>query len=409
MSLTEIEILDPICIAEVAPLSVYVHFPWCVSKCPYCDFNSHAVRGAIPDREYVDALEKDLEIQLQSAPTGVSARTVSSIFLGGGTPSLFSPKSIEKVINILRANLSIAPDAEITMEANPATIERGSFIEYATAGINRVSLGAQSFSLSALKSLGRVHIPEDTYRAAEELHRAGIGNFNLDLMYGLPGQDVLSALKDVELALELSPAQISHYHLTMEPGTVFAAKPPAGLPDEGITDELLQSCQMLLSERGFAQYEVSAYARAGQASRHNQIYWTYGDYLGLGAGAHGKLCGAGRDATDTGSPTLGIWRSQRPREPRRYQRDAHQPPTWSPVPLTERPFEFMLNALRLVGGVPTELFAMRTGLTWPSQVSRIQELLAAGYLRADSMVVGRLQPSSRGLRFLNEMLLPFIP
>ena len=180
MSLTEIEILDPICIAEVAPLSVYVHFPWCVSKCPYCDFNSHAVRGAIPDREYVDALEKDLEIQLQSAPTGVSARTVSSIFLGGGTPSLFSPKSIEKVINILRANLSIAPDAEITMEANPATIERGSFIEYATAGINRVSLGAQSFSLSALKSLGRVHIPEDTYRAAEELHRAGIGNFNLD-------------------------------------------------------------------------------------------------------------------------------------------------------------------------------------------------------------------------------------
>ncbi len=409
MSLIETEILDPVCISEATPLSVYVHFPWCVSKCPYCDFNSHAVRGALPDRAYVDALGQDLEIQLQSAPTGVSTRTVSSIFLGGGTPSLFSPKSIEKVLNILRANLNLATDIEITMEANPATIERGSFIEYAAAGINRVSLGAQSFSLSALKSLGRVHVPEDTRRAAEELHRAGIGNFNLDLMYGLPEQDVSGALKDIELALELSPAQISHYHLTMEPGTVFAAKPPAGLPDECITDELLQACQTLLSERGFMQYEVSAYARAGQASRHNQIYWTYGDYLGLGAGAHGKLSGTGRNEFATGSPPFGIWRSQRPRDPRRYQRDAHQPPTWSPVPLTERPFEFMLNALRLVGGVPTELFAMRTGLAWPSQASRMRGLLAAGYLRADPMVVGRLQPSARGLRFLNEMLLPFLP
>lgn len=409
MSLIETEILDPVCIAEVTPLSVYVHFPWCISKCPYCDFNSHAVRGTLPDRAYVDALENDLEIQLQSAPTDVSVRTVSSIFLGGGTPSLFSPKSIEQVLNTLKKNLNLAADIEITMEANPATIERGSFIDYAAAGINRVSLGAQSFSLSALKSLGRVHVPEDTRRAAEELHRAGIGNFNLDLMYGLPGQDVSGALKDIELALELSPAQISHYHLTMEPGTIFAAKPPAGLPDERITDELLQVCQMLLSERGFMQYEVSAYARAGQASRHNQIYWTFGDYLGLGAGAHGKLSGTGREETDTGSPTFGIWRSQRPRDPRRFQRDAHQPPNWSSVPLSERPFEFMLNALRLVGGVPTELFAMRTGLAWLSQESRMQGLLAAGYLRADPMVVGRLHPSSRGLRFLNEMLLAFLP
>lgn len=388
---------------ERIPLAVYVHFPWCVSKCPYCDFNSHGLRGELPEKAYIDSLEQDLLGQLASAPISLVEREVTSIFLGGGTPSLFSPAAIARVLQSLRVHLRIAADVEVTMEANPATIERGRFAEYAAAGINRVSLGAQSFSMSALKALGRIHTPADTRLATTELHAAGLDNFNLDLMYGLPGQDVAAAVQDIRSALELSPAQISHYHLTMEPGTPFAARPPDALPEDGVLDEILEATQSVLTDGGFLQYEVSAYARAGHECRHNLVYWTYGDYLGVGAGAHGKLSGV-----DAANGAFCVWRSQRMREPRRYQREAREVP-WRPVPATERPFEFMLNALRLSRGVPVDLFAARTGQPFSSQASHLQTLYSQGYLAGDPMVMGVLQTSPLGTRFLNDLLVRFLP
>lgn len=386
------------------PFGVYVHFPWCVSKCPYCDFNSHALRGELPESAYVAALQRDIASHVSSSPIDLASREVVSVFLGGGTPSLFSPDAIGQVLDSLRKKLHLAADVEVTMEANPATIERGRFAEYKAAGINRVSLGAQSFSLSALKALGRIHTPDETRLAAEELHAAGVDNFNIDLMYGLPGQDVATALEDLHSALELEPAQLSHYHLTMEPGTPFAVEPPPSLPQDDLIDDILSACQQTLGSHDFFQYEVSAYARAGRECRHNLVYWTFGDYLGLGAGAHGKLSGP-----DPDDGRWQIWRSQRPRDPRRYQREAEHTPSWKSVSSVERPFEFMLNALRLSAGVPAELFAARTGLPLESVHESLQGLLEEGYLAGDPTVMGRLQASPLGLRFLNELLLRFLP
>src|SRR5882724_5358102 len=270
------------------PLSLYMHFPWCVRKCPYCDFNSYTLQGDLAEARYIDALE--LDIQSQSAE--VAGREIISIFLGGGTPSLFSPNSIARVLDVTRRHLRVAADVEVTMEANPGTIERGRFAEYRAAGVNRVSLGAQSFNAQRLETLGRIHSPEETRRAAQELHGAGIENFNLDLMYALPGQDVAEALQDVEAAIALAPTHISHYQLTLEAGTVFAAQPP-DLPGDDTAAQMLTACGERLAAAGFAQYEVSAYARRGRRCRHNLNYWTFGDYLGAGAGAHGKLTSAG--------------------------------------------------------------------------------------------------------------------
>ncbi|NBU25123.1 MAG: radical SAM family heme chaperone HemW, partial [Gammaproteobacteria bacterium] len=270
--------------AAPPPLGVYVHFPWCVSKCPYCDFNSHAVKGAVPERQYLDALRRDLEHQLASgiardarlvtrpgARPGADSggRPVVSVFLGGGTPSLFSPQAIGEALAMLRAALPFAPDAEITMEANPGTIERGRFAEYAAAGVNRVSLGAQSFDDAMLRRLGRIHAADETRAAAAELHAAGLGNFNLDLMYALPGQDEAGALADVEAALALAPAQVSHYNLTLEPGTPFAARPPQALPDDDTTERMLEACAARFTAAGHARYEVSAWARPGRECAHN--------------------------------------------------------------------------------------------------------------------------------------------
>jgi len=389
---------------ECVPLAVYVHFPWCVSKCPYCDFNSHTLRGELPELAYVEALERDLQAQLASAPVGVAEREVTSIFLGGGTPSLFSPQAIGRVLQSLRTHLRFAASVEITMEANPATIERGRFAEYAAAGVNRVSLGAQSFAADSLKALGRIHTPAETCLAADELHAVGLHNFNLDLMYGLPGQDLSAGVQDIRDALALSPAQISHYHLTLEPGTPFAARPPKDLPEDAALEAMLFATQQELLAHDFLQYEVSAYARAGYECRHNLVYWTYGDYLGLGAGAHGKLSGLNRL-----DGVFGVWRSQRLREPRRYQREALEPPAWQLVPRAERPFEFMLNALRLSSGVPTALFGARTGESLSSQGLPLQTLLSRGYLAGDPMVMGHLRASPLGFRFLNDALLAFLP
>ncbi len=269
---------------SLPPLSLYVHFPWCVRKCPYCDFNSYALNGELAEEAYLRRLERDIEAQ----SVEVAGRTVHSVFFGGGTPSLFSPQAMGRVLELARRHLTLRADAEITLEANPGTIERGAFQEYRAAGITRVSLGAQSFDARALAALGRIHSPAETRRAAEELHAAGLGNFNLDLMYALPGQERSGALRDVRDALALAPAHLSHYQLTLEPGTVFAAQPPP-LPDEDAAADMLAACAAELARAGYEQYEVSAYARAGMQCRHNLNYWSFGDYLGVGAGAHGKL------------------------------------------------------------------------------------------------------------------------
>ena len=266
------------------PLALYVHFPWCVRKCPYCDFNSYALHGELPAEAYLARLARDLAAQGQLVP----GREIVSVFLGGGTPSLFAPEAIARVLAAARAQLRFAPDAEVTLEANPGTIERGRFAEYRSAGVTRVSLGAQSFDARTLAALGRIHSPAETRRGAEELHASGLSNFNLDLMYALPGQDVALALSDLDEALALNPTHLSHYQLTLEPGTAFAARPPP-LPDEESAWAMLGACAERLARAGLTQYEVSAWARPGARCRHNLNYWSFGDYLGVGAGAHGKL------------------------------------------------------------------------------------------------------------------------
>jgi oxygen-independent coproporphyrinogen-3 oxidase len=373
------------------PLSLYLHFPWCVRKCPYCDFNSYTLHGELAEDRYIDAIERDIESQ---APD-VSGREITSIFMGGGTPSLFSPNAIARVLDATRRYLVVAPDAEVTMEANPGTIERGKFAEYRAAGVNRVSLGAQSFNAQRLETLGRIHSPQETRRAAEELHTAGIENFNLDLMYALPGQDVTEALHDVEAAIALAPTHLSHYQLTLEAGTVFAAQPPQ-LPADDIAAEMLVACGERLAAAGFAQYEVSGYAQPGRQCRHNLNYWTFGDYLGVGAGAHGKLT----FAPDT------IVRTVQPREPRRYL--AATPAaalTRKNVPTADLPFEFMLNALRLVEGFEAATFVERTGVEWEEIAPKVDALIKRKLLIVQGT---RLIPTVTGLRFLNDMLLSFL-
>lgn len=383
--------------ASLPPLSLYLHFPWCVSKCPYCDFNSHALRETLPEERYVETLLADLAAQ---APR-VAGRVVVSLFLGGGTPSLFSPAALARLFQGIRSTLAIAPDAEITLEANPATVERGRFAEYCAVGINRVSLGAQSFDAGTLRVLGRIHRPEDVLRAAAELHASGLENFNLDLMYALPGQTLAGALADVTVALALAPAHLSHYQLTLEPGTLFAAQPPP-LPDEDLAWAMQLECQALLAAHGFGQYEVSAYASAAQHQcRHNLNYWSYGDYLGVGAGAHGKLTQVVPSA-----PAVRIERSTHLREPRRYSGSAADGPQWRHVPQADLAFEFMMNALRLTEGFAPDLLAARTGLL-PAAVAPILAELAGMELLESR--AGRWCASARGFQYLNEVVARFLP
>jgi len=374
------------------PLALYVHFPWCVRKCPYCDFNSYALKEPLPEEAYLGALLRDLEHQA----SGLCGRPLASIFFGGGTPSLFSPRAIARLLESVRGLFESAPDLEITLEANPGTIERGRFAEYRAAGVNRVSLGAQSFDARRLEILGRIHAPADTARAAEELHAAGLDNFNLDLMYGLPEQDVAGALADLEQALALVPAHLSHYQLTVEPGTVFAAHPPR-LPGEELAFEMLAVCQARLAAAGFERYETSAYAPAGRQCRHNRNYWLFGDYLGVGAGAHGKLT---RSAAGT------IERTAQWRDPRRYLAAPVPVMTASPIAARDLPFEFMLNALRLTQGFAPALFGERTGLDWETVAPRLHELEGRGLLERTG---GHWRTSELGGRFLNEVLLSFVP
>jgi putative oxygen-independent coproporphyrinogen III oxidase len=381
----------------MTPLALYVHFPWCVAKCPYCDFNSHALRDALPESSYIDALIADLQLQSPRA----AGRAISSVFMGGGTPSLFSPAALARLLESLQKILPFEPDAEITLEANPATVERGRFAEYRAAGINRVSLGAQSFDGETLKLLGRIHQPADVYRAAEELHASGLSNFNLDLMFALPHQGVTGALADVGTALALEPAHLSHYQLTLEPGTLFAAQPPP-LPDEETAWDMQGACHAVLAARGFEQYEVSAFARTGRQCRHNLNYWRFGDYLGIGAGAHGKLT----HVDDAGA--LDIERSTHLREPRRYLASVTTGPTWKPVPETDRPFEFAMNALRLNEGFEQKLFTTRTGLPFSRMEPQLRTLEEQGLIDIDSPSA-HWRPSPRGRQLLNDLIQRFLP
>src|SRR5689334_2456048 len=358
------------------PLSLYIHLPWCVRKCPYCDFNSYAVKDALPEAAYVDALARDLEAQAPS----VADRPVVSIFFGGGTPSLFTPEAIGRILEAARRHLTITPDVEVTLEANPGTVERGRFAGYRAAGLNRVSLGAQSFDADQLKALGRIHSPSETMRAAEELHAAGLTNFNLDLMYALPGQDAEAAARDVEQALALHPAHLSHYQLTLEPGTQFAANPPP-LPPDDLAAEMLAACHEHLARAGFIRYETSGYALAGKECRHNLNYWTFGDYLGIGAGAHGKLTDAAASA---------ILRTTQQREPRRYLAMSPRAIARQEVVPEDLPFEFMMNALRLTGGFEVAVFSARTGLEWSAVAQAFDAFQSRGLVE---IVSGTCKPT----------------
>ena len=377
------------------PLALYVHLPWCVRKCPYCDFNSHQLKSAVPDAGYLDSLLSDFDLE---APL-VRGRTIESVFFGGGTPSLFPPESFEFLLSALKSRIGWRPDAEVTLEANPGTIERGRFAGYRQAGINRVSLGAQSFSAPALERLGRIHTPADTLRAAAELRAAGIVNFNLDLMYALPDQTIDQARADIAAACELEPAHLSHYQLTLEPGTAFHARPPS-LPDEDTAWEMQLECQRLLACAGYAQYEVSAYARGGARCRHNLNYWLFGDYLGIGAGAHGKIT---LDAPDQ------ILRTAKPKQPREYRNAIAA----AAEPIGEREFterrllvfEFKLNALRLNEGFSVDDFEQRTGLS----IDALTEPFAAARERGmlESTAAG-WRASEFGRRFLNDLQAGFL-
>jgi putative oxygen-independent coproporphyrinogen III oxidase len=377
------------------PLSLYVHMPWCVRKCPYCDFNSHVAPERVPDTEYIDALLADLDNDLPY----VGDRALISIFFGGGTPSLFPPEAIGRFIEGVRTRLACVSDMEVTLEANPGTIEHGRFSGYRGAGVTRVSLGAQSFNETHLKALGRIHGVDDIGRAVDELVTAGLTNFNLDLMYGLPDQTTEQALADLRAALALEPTHLSQYQLTLEPGTVFYHRPPP-LPDSDATWEMQVACQELLGHRGFEQYEVSAYAQRGARCRHNLNYWQFGDYLGIGAGAHGKLT-----LHDEGR----VLRTQRHRQPREYlaRLAAKRACERAEVPREELPFEFMLNALRLIDGFATELFVARTGLGEDSIAHQLGVAERSGLIQRASPAGWR--PTDLGQRFLNDLQALFLP
>jgi oxygen-independent coproporphyrinogen-3 oxidase len=377
---------------KLPPLALYAHFPWCVQKCPYCDFNSHTLREELPEERYIGALLRDLDAQLPD----VAGRSLTSIFLGGGTPSLFSPTAIGRLLEHARAQLGFLPEIEITLEANPGTIERGRFAEYRAAGVTRVSLGAQSFDPKQLKRLGRIHSADETRRAAEELHAAGLENFNLDLMYALPDQTAAQAQEDLQAALALKPAHISQYHLTIEPGTLFAAAPPVQ-PEDDIVEEMLELSLRTLLDSGFEQYEVSGYARPGARCAHNLNYWQFGDYLGIGAGAHGKVS----------FPERGIAvRTQQTREPRRYLAADPLALIRKPIAVGDLPFEFAMNGFRMVEGFADTLFEQRTGLRTGVLEQDLAPLVARG-------LVERLEKSWRttptGFRFLNDILVELLP
>jgi putative oxygen-independent coproporphyrinogen III oxidase len=375
-------------LAALPPLALYVHIPWCVRKCPYCDFNSHERAGALPEEEYVNRLMLDLEAALPS----VWGRRVISVFIGGGTPSLFSPQSIDALLSGVRARVVLEPDAEITLEANPGTVEAARFRGFRGAGVNRISIGIQSFDQRMLTALGRIHSGDEARRAIEAA-LASFDNVNVDLMYGLPAQTAAMARADLEQALGFGVPHLSAYQLTIEPNTVFWSKPPQ-LPEHDLAADMQIAVEESLAATGYEHYETSAFARPGRRCRHNLNYWEFGDYLGIGAGAHGKISFRDR-----------ITRHARAKQPGEYMKpDARI--EQSVVPLVDLPFEFMLNALRLVDGFDVRLFSERTGLPVSTLQRHLSEVERKGLLELDWK---RIRPTERGRRFLNELLGAFLP
>ncbi|HSW14908.1 MAG TPA: radical SAM family heme chaperone HemW [Solimonas sp.] len=370
------------------PLSLYLHFPWCVQKCPYCDFNSHTLRGVAPEDAYVDALVRDLDFELQQP----ESRPLLSIFMGGGTPSLFSDRSIGRVLEAVAKRLAFAPDIEITLEANPGTADAAHFRGYRAAGVNRLSIGVQSLDAAQLKKLGRIHDPGQAVDALRLAREAGFDNVNLDLMFALSQQTPEAAMADLDGVIALQPEHLSWYQLTLEPNTEFAARPPP-LPDDDAVAQIYDEGQQRLATAGYAQYEVSAYARPGRQARHNLNYWEFGDYLGIGAGAHGKRSHGGR-----------IERRARHKHPKRYQEAAGSEAALQEARVLgaeELPIEFMLNALRLNRGVDTAVWTKRTGLPRSALAGPRDEALRLGLLEPDPE---RLQPTALGHRHLNRLL-----
>jgi len=379
-------------LSELPPLSLYAHIPWCLRKCPYCDFNSHEKRGELPEEAYVDALIADLE----SAIPQVWGRRLHTIFIGGGTPSLFSPQAIDRLVTAIRTRLPLPPDAEITMEANPGTFEAERFRGFRAAGINRLSIGVQSFDAVKLAALGRVHGPDEARRAIESA-LALFDTVNVDLMYALPEQTLEQALGDVREAIARGVPHISAYHLTLEPDTHFHRHPPP-VPDDDVAADMQEAIEETLATAGFAHYETSAFGREGHRARHNLNYWTFGDYLGIGAGAHAKISFPDR-----------IVRESRIRKPQGYMSAAATGDTrleTREITAAELPFEFMLNALRLVEGFPVALFGERTGLPLLTVERELAAAESQGLIARDHQWI---QPTERGRRFLNDLLEPFLP
>ncbi|CAM3868298.1 Oxygen-independent coproporphyrinogen-III oxidase 1 [Vibrio aerogenes CECT 7868] len=378
------------------PLSLYIHIPWCVQKCPYCDFNSHALKSEIPEQIYIDALLDDLDQDLQDYNLLSSSRKLHSVFIGGGTPSLFSAEAIQQLLNGVQARLPFEEGIEITMEANPGTIESERFQAYVTAGVNRISIGVQSFEAEKLEKLGRIHGRQEAIHAAELAHKIGLNSFNLDLMHGLPGQTVAEAMADLDQAIALAPPHLSWYQLTIEPNTLFYSRPPR-LPDDDRLWEIYEQGHQKLISAGYKQYETSGYSKPGYQCKHNLNYWRYGDYLGIGCGAHGKL------SFDDGR----IIRTTKVKHPKGYLnllkrfRDSEVP-----VPEVDRPFEFFMNRFRLTEACPKAEFVARTGLTEDRILPLIEPNISQGYLRETAT---HWQVTEKGKLFLNDLLENLMP
>lgn len=395
---------------SLPPLSLYIHIPWCVQKCPYCDFNSHGLDrlktatdtpgeatlkdAGLPEQTYVEALLRDLDADL----AGAQGRPLASIFFGGGTPSLFSPKAINDILKGVQQRIPFADDIEITLEANPGTVEQARFEGYRRAGVNRLSIGIQSFDPEQLKRLGRIHNNLDAIRAAESARKAGFTRFNLDLMHGLPEQTDAEALQDLQQAIALQPDHLSWYQLTLEPNTAFYQAPPI-LPDDDTLWEIQQAGQKLIAKAGYQQYEVSAYAKPGSEARHNLNYWQFGDYLGIGAGAHGKV------TWPTADGGLEVVRTSKHRHPKQYLKALDYTSQRTQLKSEELPLEFLMNALRLKQGVDESLYPQRTGLKLSSLSPELEKLQQMGLMETDT---GRLKTTAEGFTYLNAVLEAFL-
>jgi oxygen-independent coproporphyrinogen-3 oxidase len=384
-------------VPEAIPLSLYIHIPWCVRKCPYCDFNSHGLKPGqtaedLPETEYVAALLADLDQDLYL----IGKRPLHSIFIGGGTPSLFSPKAIQTLLDGVRSRIAFVDGIEITLEANPGTVEQARFEGYRAAGVNRLSMGVQSFNSEHLAALGRIHSGDEAANAARAARAAGFDNFNLDLMYALPSQTLEQAKDDIARAIAQSPSHISHYQLTLEPNTLFHQKPPS-LPDDDSAWEMQEACQQMLADAGYQHYEVSAYAKDGNTAKHNLNYWWFGDYLGIGAGAHAKL-----------STDKGVLRQWKQRLPAKYLETAATEKVRggeSLVALADLPFEFMLNSLRLQQPMAWQLFEQRAGVSKDLLLPKLKLAAEKGFIEYDDE---RLTVTELGQRFQNDLLVLFM-